>query len=163
MGRFEAAGILFTDRVHVLAGFQPGKAAISGFGGSREGSETIRQTAFREVLEELLEAEEFPASRVHSLVDRYNCHPITRIGTYRFLTLDFEDLLIILQEAANLKSRIYTSIPTTLPALLKKRIPTPDSEVTELMLLPVKATDLSGMDLSGMDLDPHFAEDLLSI
>ena len=156
MGRFEAAGILFTDGVHVLAGFQPGKAAISGFGGSREGNETIRQTAFREALEELLEPASISVHLLQSLVDRYKCHPVTRKGTYRFLTLDFEDLLIILKEAADLKSQIYKSIPTTIATLLKKRTPTPESEVTTLMLLPVKIADLSG-------LDPHFAEDLLSI
>lgn len=156
MGRFEAAGILFTDGVHVLAGFQPGKAAISGFGGSREGNETIRQTAFREALEELLEPGEIPASLLQTLVTRTKKYPIIRKGSYRFLTLDFEDLLIILKEAADLKSQIYKSIPTTIAALLKKRTPTPASEVTELMLLPVKIADLSG-------LDPHFAKDLLSI
>ena len=156
MGRFEAAGILFTDGVHVLAGFQPGKAAISGFGGSREGNETIRQTAFREALEELLEPASLSVQLLQSLVDRYKCHPITRKGSYRFLTLDFEDLLAILQEAVDLKSQIYKSIPTTIAALLKKRTPTPASEVTELMLLPISTT----LDL---DIDPHFAEDLLSI
>jgi hypothetical protein len=159
MGRFEAAGILFTDGVHVLAGFQPGKAAISGFGGSREGSETIRQTAFREALEELLEPVEIPASLLQTLVTRTKEYPIIRKGSYRFLTLSFEDLLTILQEAKELKSQIYKSIPTTLVALLKKRKPTPSSEVTTLMLLPVKVTDLD-LDL---DLDPYFAEDLLSI
>jgi hypothetical protein len=158
---FKAAGILFTDGVHVLAGFQPGKAAISGFGGSREGSETIRQTAFREALEELLEPASIPISLLQSLVTHYKEYPITRKGTYRFLTLSFEDLLLILKEAKDLKSQIYKSIPTTMAALLKKRTPTSSSEVTTLMLLPV--TDLSGIDLSGMDLDPHFAEDLLSI
>jgi hypothetical protein len=139
----------------VLAGFQPGKAAISGFGGSREGRETIRQTAFREALEELLEPDFLPAQLIQSLVTRYKKYPITRKGTYRFLTLHFEDLLIILQEATDLKSQIYRSVPTTIATLLKKRNPTPSSEVTELMLLPVKA--------AGLDLDPHFAEDLLSI
>jgi len=155
---FKAAGILFTDGVHVLAGFQPGKNAISGIGGSREGSETIRHTALREALEELLEPVVTPLHLIQSLVDRYKCHPVIRKGTYRFLTLDFEDLLHILQEAkaVDLKSQIYKTVPTKMAALLNKRKPTPSSEVTTLMLLPVKATDLSGID-------PHFAEDLLSI
>ena len=155
---FTAAGVLFTDGVHVLAGYQPNKASISGFGGSRERGETIRQTAFRELLEELLEPEEIPATLLHTLVALYKKYPVTRKGTYRFLTLTFEDLLIILQEVRenNLVSTLYKSIPTTIAALLKKRMPTPASEVTTLMILPVKgAVDL--------DLDPHFAEDLLSI
>ena len=159
---FKAAGVLFTDGIHVLAGFQPGKNAISGIGGSREGSETIRQTAFREAIEELLEPVSDVKFIVQSLVDRYKCHPVIRKGTYRFLVLSFMDLLHILQEAkaVGLKSQIYKTVPTTIAALLKKRKPTPTSEVTTLMLLPVKVTDL---DLSGIDLDPHFAEDLLSI
>jgi hypothetical protein len=153
MGRFEAAGILFTDGPHVLAGFQPGKAAISGFGGSREGSETIRQTAFREALEELLEPVVLEAPLIQSLVTHYKEYPVTRKGSYRFLTLRFEDLLQILQEAAasKIQSQIYKSIPTTMNALLNKRKPIPSSEVTTLMLIPRSTTK---------GLDPYFLEDL---
>jgi hypothetical protein len=154
MTTFKAAGVLFTDGVHVLAGFQPNKASISGFGGSRERGETIRQTAFREVLEELLEPEAIPATLLQSLVTRYKKYPVTRKGTYRFLTLSFADLLHILQESKDLKSTLYKSIPTTIAALLKKRIPTAASEVTTLMLLSVKEK---------VGLDPHFAEDLLAL
>jgi len=151
---FSAAGVLFTDGVHVLAGFQPNKASISGFGGSRERGETIRQTAFREVLEELLEPEEIPASLLQTLVARYKEYPVTRKGSYRFLTLSFADLLFILQESKDLKSTLYKSTPRSMTALLKKRKPTPSTEVTTLMLL-------SGKE-SGIDLDPHFAADLMA-
>jgi hypothetical protein len=151
---FSAAGVLFTDGVHVLAGFQPNKASISGFGGSRERGETIRQTAFREVLEELLEPEEIPASLLQTLVARYKEYPVTRKGSYRFLTLSFVDLLSILQESKDLKSTLYKSIPRSMTALLKKRKPTPSTEVTTLMLLSGKESD--------MDLDPHFAADLMA-
>ena len=150
---FSAAGVLFIDGVRVLAGFQPSKNAISGFGGSREGRETIRQTAFREALEELLEPEVIPASLLQSLVARYKEYSVTRKGTYRFLTLTFEDLLQILHEAkaADLKSQLYKSIPTTITALINKRNPTPTSEVTTLMLIPRSTTK---------GLDPYFLEDL---
>ena len=154
---FKAAGVLFTDRIHVLAGFQPGKGAVSGFGGSREGCETIRQTAFREVLEELLEPISDLRPFIAALCDRYKDHPITRKEAYRFLTLTLEDLLCILKEAKeiDLKSNIYKSIPTTIAALIQKRKPLASSEVTTIMLLPVQE--------AGVDLEPHFAEDIASL
>jgi len=155
---FRAAGILFTDGVHVLAGYQPSKASISGFGGSRERGESIRQTAIREAIEELLEPSSDIQFLLQVLVIRYKESPAVRKGSYRFLILSFEDLLRMLQEAkaAGIKSTLYKSIPTTIAALLNKRTPTLLSEVTELMLLPAKTTGLSG-------LDPQFAEDIASV
>lgn len=155
---FKAAGVLFTDGVNVLAGFQPGKNAISGFGGSREGRETIRQTAFREAVEELLEPALLPTQLIQSLVDRYKAHPVTRKGTYRFLTLSFEDLVTVLQEAnaADLQSQIYTTIPTTMAALIRKRKPLPSTEVSRLTIVSVHEPTFEG-------LDEHFAADLQTL
>jgi hypothetical protein len=155
-GPFKAAGILFTDSTHVIAGFQPGKSAYSGFGGSRDHRETIRETAFREALEELLEPEGSIQPLVNSLKERYKSYTVTRKGTYRFLILSFNELLDILKEAKaiDLKSQIYKSIPTTIAALLTKRRPQPTTEVHELILLPVTAT------ATIIPLDPNLEEDL---
>jgi len=158
MPPFKAAGILFTDGTRVMAGFQPDKAAYSGFGGSREHKETIRETAFREALEELLEPQDSIMHLVASLKERFKNHAVTRKGTYRFLTLNFDELLDILKEAKaiDLKSQIYKSIPTTIAALLTKRLPLPTSEVHDLILLPAKSTVT-------IPLDPYFAEDLATV
>lgn len=155
-GPFKAAGILFTDSTHVIAGFQPGKSAYSGFGGSREARETIRETAFREALEELLEPEGSIQPLVNSLKERYKSYTVIRKGSYRFLILSFNELLDILKEAKaiDLKSQIYKSIPTTIAAFLTKRQPKPTTEVHELILLSVTAT------ATIIPLDPNLKKDL---
>ena len=83
---------------------------------------------------------------------------MTRKGTYRFLTLSFEDLLILLQEAtaADLKSQIYTTIPTTMAALIRKRKPLPSTEVSRLTIVSVHEPTFEG-------LDEHFAADLQTL
>ena len=158
-GPFQAAGILFTDGTHVIAGFQPSKGAYSGFGGSREARETIRATAIREALEELLEPEGQIQPFVNSLKERYKSYTVTRKGSYRFLVLSFNELLDILKEAkaVDLKSQIYKSIPTTIAALLTKRQPQTTTEVHDLILLPVSAT------VHTIPLDPNLEEDLATL
>ena len=155
-GEFTAAGILITDGAHVLAGFQPNKNSISGFGGSRIGRETIRETAFREAIEELLEPEPEQNIRpfIQSLQRVYKNRRFNRKGTYRFLQLHFIELLQILEaaKAAGIKSQLYKTIPTTLKSLIKKRQPTATSEVATLMLLPLNTTEKS--------IDPHFLDDI---
>ena len=159
---FQAAGVLFTDGTHVLAGFQPLKEepSISGFGGSREGKETIRETAFREVLEELFDPE--PTFDIKPLIrvlkERYKKDPIIRKSSYRFLILPFRELTAILSlvKAIGLRSQVYTAIPITIADLIKKRQPLPTSEISTLHLLSRSAS-------YGEAIDPHFLEDLQSI
>ena len=162
---FQAAGVLFTDGAQVLAGFQPLKEAptISGFGGCREGKETIRETAFRELLEELFEPE--PTFNIKPLIrvlkERYKKDPIIRKSSYRFLVLPFRELTAILAlvKAIGLSSQVYTTIPTTIADLIKKRKPLPTSEISTLMLLSRTATT----GPTDEAIDPHFLEDLQSI
>ena len=47
------AGIVFKSETHVLMGYQPDKAMISGIGGKPLDLEPMIQTAFREAIEEL--------------------------------------------------------------------------------------------------------------
>jgi len=169
MSTFTAAGVLFTDGTHVLAGFQPLKEtpSISGFGGSREGKETIRETAFRELLEELFDPEPEPEPTfnikplIRVLKERYKKDPIVKKSSYRFLILPFRELTAILAlvKAIGLRSQVYTMIPTTIADLIKKRRPLPTSEISTLMLLSRTATTGS----KGEAIDPHFLEDLQSI
>ena len=162
---FQAAGVLFTDGSDVLAGFQPLKEfpSISGFGGTREGRETIRETAFREVLEELFDPD--PTFDIKPLIrllkERYKEDPIIRKSSYRFLILPFRELTAILAlvKAIGLRSQVYTTIPTTVSHLIKKRKPLPTSEISTLMLLSRMATTES----KGEPIDPYFLEDISSI
>lgn len=165
--RFAAAGVLFTDGSDVLAGFQLLKESpsISGFGGSREGKETIRETAFREVLEELFEPNPDPTFDIKPLIrllkERYKKDPILRKGSYRFLILPFRELTAILAlvKAIGLPSQVYTTIPTTIADLIKKRKPLPTSEISTIMLLSRTASTGS----KGEPIDPYFLEDMTSI
>jgi hypothetical protein len=162
---FQAAGVLFTDGTDVLAGFQPLKEepSISGFGGSREGKETIRETAFRELLEELFEPE--PTFDIKPLIrvlkERYKKDPIIKKSSYRFLILPFRELAAILAlvKAIGMRSQVYTTIPTTIADLIKKRVPLPTSEISTLMLLSRSTTT----GPKGESIDPYFLEDLQSI
>jgi len=162
---FQAAGVLFTDGTQVLAGFQPLKEepSISGFGGSREGKETIRETAFRELLEELFEPE--PTFDIKPLIrvlkERYKKDPIVKKSSYRFLILPFRELTAILAlvKAIGLRSQVYTTIPTTIADLIKKRVPLPTSEISTLHLLSRSTTT----GPKGESIDPYFLEDLQSI
>ena len=159
---FQAAGVLFTDGTQVLAGFQPLKEepSISGFGGCREGKETIRETAFRELLEELFDPE--PTFDIKPLIrvlkERYKKDPIIKKSTYRFLILPFRELTAILAlvKAIGLRSQVYTAIPTTVADLIKRRRPLPTSEISTLHLLSRSAP-------YGFAIDRHFLEDLQSI
>jgi hypothetical protein len=162
MPTFAAAGILFTNGTQVLAGFQPLKEepSISGFGGCREGRETIRETAFRELLEELFDPD--PSFDIKPLInvlkERYKKDPIIKKGSYRFLILSFRELTAILTlvKAIGLRSQVYTTIPTTIADLIKGRRPLPTSEISTLHLLSRSAP-------YGVAIDPHFLEDLQSI
>ena len=168
-GTFQAAGVLFTDGSDVLAGFQPLKESpsISGFGGTREGRETIRETAFREVLEELFDPNPNPDPTfdikplIRLLKERYKKDPIIRKGSYRFLILPFRELTAILAlvKAIGLPSQVYTTIPSTIADLLKRRKPLPTSEISALHLLSRTATT----GPNGEPIDPYFLEDLQSI
>ena len=164
-GTFQAAGVLFTDGTQVLAGFQPLKEepSISGFGGGREGRETIRETAFRELLEELFDPD--PSFDLKPLIqvlkERYKKDPIIKKNTYRFLILPFRELTAILAlvKAIGMRSQVYTAIPITIADLIKKRKPLPTSEISTLHLLSRTAA----IGPNGEPIDPYFLEDLQSI
>ena len=124
-GVFTAAGVFITDGRHVLAGYQPARGAITGFGGKRETGEEPLQTAWRELFEELLGIEA-PTSLPN--------WKLLYSGTYVLYTCSFAELESLLELA--IESPFYTSgSPRTIADLLLKR--SDGTEITDLALLPL--------------------------
>ena len=137
--QFTGAGCLFTDGVHVLAGYQPKKRepSISGLGGKRLPGETFKRTALRETLEELFDI------RVRgALLDilEMSMEPKSTMmnGKYVLLYYSFEDLEVILQYASSYcgNTQLYDEWPETINDLIFNRRYTEGSEVAHLCLLP---------------------------
>jgi len=153
---FSAAGCLFTDKKLVLAGYQfrHGRGVLDGIGGSRDGSETAIETAFRETLEELFDIVPSAAlvaelrrhfkARSKFQTEQYICF------VYNFKTL--EKMMVFLKEQG-LRSPLYKVFPVTVTELLFNRRIRP-TELTHLSLIPF-VDDLS--------LEEHFLKDFSKV
>ena len=137
---YKAAGVLFTDGKHVLAGYQPGKRVpcITGIGGCREKGEIRIDTALRETVEELYDIKKLPPGLLKKL--KSMCVPIETFqnGSYVVFVLNFQDLEKILKTCMEFKvdTSIYKEYPLTLSDLIFNRDILLSSEITHLALLP---------------------------
>lgn len=162
---FKAAGVAFTNGVHVLAGYQPHKKhpSISGIGGSRERGENYMQTALRECVEELFEPSSIPKSLLTKLA-RIAPQKVIQTGSYINAIYTFDDLqtMLTLMKRLGLRSPLYEIFPKTLMDLIMKRTPSPTptptktAEISHLALLPVVAQTAETF------MDPHFVADMSS-
>lgn len=138
---FEAAGIVFTDKNTILAGYQPKKKApgITGIGGCRHAQETYVQTAFRECLEELFDWSFIDSSLINKITDITTPLHVLNYDGYVNIVYTFDDLLKILKviRGTGLKSRLYTTLPKNLHELILKRKHSFNSEIQGLGLLPL--------------------------
>ena len=153
---FSAAGCLFTDKKLVLAGYQfrHGRGVLDGIGGSRDGSETAIETAFRETLEELFDIVPSAAlvaemrrhfkARSKFQTEQYICF------VYNFKTL--EKMMVFLKERG-LRSPLYKVFPVTVTELLFNRRIRP-TELTHLSLIPF---------VDELSLEEHFLKDLSKV
>ena len=137
---YKAAGVVFTDGHLILAGYQPLKATpfISGIGGSKEEGETYKETALREMVEELFETSVAPALLAE--LKKCTSHSPRKVfqGTYVRLVYTFEDLVDMLAVMKkHIKSPLYATFPLTLMDLLFQRHVKGKSEISHLCLLPV--------------------------
>ncbi len=156
---FKAAGVAFTNGVHVLAGYQPHKKhpSISGIGGSRERGENYMQTALRECVEELFEPTSIPKlllPKLASIVPQ----KVIQSGSYINAIYTFDDLqkMLTLMKRLGLRSPLYEPFPKTLMDLIMKRVIRPTAEISHLALLPVVAQSADTF------MDPHFVADMSS-
>ena len=163
--KFKAAGVAFTNGVHVLAGYQPHKKhpSISGIGGSREPGESYMQTALRECVEELFEPTSIPKALLPKLTE-IAPQKVIQSGSYINAIYSFDDLHAMLKvmKRQGLRSPLYETFPKNLTELIMNRIPTgalsgdKAAEISHLALLPVipQAADTL--------IDPYFAADMPS-
>lgn len=137
---FSAAGILFTNETHVLAGFQPHKTTpcITGIGGSTKEGETALQSAWRETIEELFDCESVPVDFIVECKTKLAPRCWFSRGDYICFHYSFEDLKVFLNLAKKRRvpTSVYSSYPTTLLELIMNRKHSETSEVASLCLLP---------------------------
>jgi hypothetical protein len=158
INNYNAAGIIFTDRIHILGGYQPHKKTpfISGIGGMKEPGETYIITAIRETLEELFDLENIPTTLLNELVEKLKDKKIMQNNTYISIICTFEDLQIICNvlKEHNIVSRLYDEIPNNLSDLIFKRKINKDSEIAQLSILP-----LVNHDIKNPFIDSYFISD----
>ena len=135
---FVAAGCVFMNNTHVLAGYQPNKPnpCISGIGGKREGDETYLDTAIREMIEEI-----FGIYNATSIIEQVKLIEVKMIiirKTYIIVLYSFEDLVKIMEIVSKecVDTPMYDSIPLTIEDLIFKRRLC-DAEISHLVILPV--------------------------
>lgn len=137
----EAAGIMFTNGTHVLAGYQPRKKKphISGLGGGKQEGESYMQTAWRETLEELFEFKEIPKDVIDIIQLTIQPKDTFITDNYINVVYTFADLLQLLQllHCYEVESNVYTILPYTIPDLIFQRQPNKTTEISHLCLLPL--------------------------
>jgi hypothetical protein len=159
LNSYNAAGIIFTNKIHILSGYQPHKKTpfISGIGGMKELGETYIITAIRETLEELFDLENIPSIILNELVEKLKDKPNMQNNNYVSIICTFEDLQIIcnLLKEHNIVSRLYDEIPNNLSDLIFKRKINKDSEIAQLCILP-----LVNHDIKIPFIDSYFISDI---
>jgi len=132
------AGVVFKTETHVLMGYQPDKAMISGIGGKPNEFEPVIHTAFRETIEELFGVK--PTQwLVMSLSELFKTAGSVQNGGYTMFVLSFDDLLRFMRyvQASVQTSPYYSKFPESIHDLLLCRRAPPDAEVTHLALIPL--------------------------
>jgi len=132
------AGIVFKTETHVLMGYQPDKAMISGIGGKPNEFEPLIHTAFRETIEELFGVNP-PCSLLTSLAEIFKTAGSVQNGGYTMFVLSFDDLLRFMGyvQISVQTSPYYTKFPQSIHDLLLCRRTPLDAEVTHLALIPL--------------------------
>jgi hypothetical protein len=156
---FKAAGVAFTNGVHVLSGYQSHKKhpSISGIGGSREHGETYMHTALRECVEELFEPKSIPKTLLSKLAV-IAPQKVIQTRSYINAIYTFGDLqaMLSIMKRAGLRSPLYKTFPKTFMELIMNRIATSAAEISHLALLPVVAQSAETF------MDPYFVADMSS-
>ena len=140
---FTAAGVLFTNKKHVLAGWQlKDKPTLSGLGGGRKEGENYITTAHREMIEELFDVEIVP-TRLLEILQTIKHLTTLENDSYVNIVYTFDDLQEILRHAYNcgVKTKIYKKFPLTIHDLILLREPSQASEIQTLSILPI-ASDI---------------------
>lgn len=162
-----AAGTVFANRTHVLAGYQSQKRIpfISGIGGLRQPGESALECALRETVEELFEISPVPAGLLRRLQTELPTRPTLQKEGFTMFLYTMDDLLQLLRIVGEygLGSPLYEEgIPRCLSDLLFFRTVPEDSEtlpeLSHLTLLPLVAHRSSTPFVA-----PYFVKDMAAI
>jgi hypothetical protein len=141
-GEAVAAGILFVNQwpnpTHCLAGFQPKRGGITGFGGKAEpGDYGPIHTACRETLEELLGISNLTLAAYMS----WEFEPVKEFtsGGYKTFVMTFEQLEKVLRGLWRIReeSPFYEMFPMRVIDCVLGRKVVPGMEVGALSILPI--------------------------
>ena len=152
------AGCLFTNGLHVLAGYQPNKQfpSINGIGGKPEEGEEPAVTALREFLEEVFGIYDC----VKGIAELRRVVPRCVLEQKRYVTYiyDFNDLVKMLEIVSDLgvSSPLYARFPLSLIELLFTRMAV-KSEISHLCLLPLVEHGSHPL------VEPYFLRDLSKV
>lgn len=151
---YTAAGCLFVNGTHALAGYQPGKTVpcISGIGGKREERDSgVMETALREMLEEVLGI--YDSARFMGALTGVEYITMIRGRNYVNIVYSFlalEKILAVVQ-GSGVQSPYYKVFPLTLNDLIFSR-EAGGAEIVHFAVLPL-VPDLPWVD-------PYFVKDL---
>jgi len=154
MTTITGAGLLIIERGYALCGLTTKSKKFSGIGGKQEPGETVRQTAFREAVEELYGLKP-STTLINSLVRRFITNTMVERDTYYYLVMSFTDV----HEMNNMVhkyfalSPYYKTFPSSMIDLVMNRCPSEDAEVTELTMTKYSSPTLS--------IDREFIKDCL--
>jgi hypothetical protein len=157
---YTGAGCVFTDKYHILAGYQPRKNIpfISGFGGSKHPGETALVTAIRETIEELYDIAHVPDDLINTIHNAIRPMKLVSSGTYVLAIYSLRDLEILVNvvETYGIESPLYTKLPHTVPELIFWRKKSNTAEISHILLLPY----VKEHETNSPFVDPLFLEDM---
>ena len=134
--RVLGCGLLVIEKGYALAGLTPKLGRYSGIGGKQHPGETLRQTAFRESLEELYGIAP-STSLVNTLVVGFKAKPLIDRGGYYYILMsfaDFNSMCSIVKTYVG-DSPYYKTFPASVLDLVLNRYPSDEAEITELTLV----------------------------
>lgn len=156
-----AAGCIFTNGTHILAGLQQkgNKHIISGIGGKCEPNECVNETAIRETIEELLNIQSVDIKLIREICDTIKPKHRFINNNYGILVYDFDQLIVLLHIVHkyyqfDFTNSTYVTFPLNLTDLLFYRNVSTSSEISILCLLPIT---------QNINIDKYFVSDIDAI
>jgi len=147
----KGAGCLFIQNQFVLVGYTPKIKKWSGIGGKIQGNESLRETAIREMLEELFGL--IPSQKLIQDCDKIlSKAKLVVSDSYGILPISFDmyNLIPLVLLSNKYISPYYKSLPMNFIDLINERLPQENAEITELKVINFRLhnpdTDSSVLD-----------------
>jgi hypothetical protein len=146
------AGVLFRDETHFIGGYQPKIGLINGIGGKKEpGDKNAKETALREMLEELFG---YSDSKIIDALSTIKEEKVIEHDTYTVYVYSLYHLSSMLHiiSTFRIQSDYYEQNPLTIRDLIYKRLllqgeAQAHQELTKIHLLPLTRREGLSLDL----------------